>query len=26
MISTYHAPIPEGEVPKIVNYLSSIKN
>jgi cytochrome c5 len=26
MISTYHAPIPEGEVPKIVNYLSSIRN
>lgn len=26
MISTYHAPIPEGEVPKIVNYLSNIKN
>ncbi|WP_295635877.1 cytochrome c [Novosphingobium sp.] len=26
MITTYHAPIPEGEVPKIVNYLSSIKN
>jgi hypothetical protein len=26
MISVYHAPIPEGEVSKIVNYLSSIKN